>query len=303
MPRVIDAVDSAQCGLEECVDGLRASGWNPRDEGSTAHAAEWLRRLGNNSSFLGDILVDEIAGRPSAASVDSAYSPQAIVLSGQEAGFFVRANIWPAPQDHCFRASGAHNFVYGTPHDHNFDFLTVGYFGPGYRSDYFEYDYDAVDGWRGEEAGLRFVERSALHEGKLMHYRALRDVHSQIPPESMSVSLNILATDPLQGWMDQYGFDLDHGTVSSILNPGSSECLLRIAVGLGGGEALDLAEQFGRRHPSDRMRLASFEARSLLLDDAAERDALWRAAEGSGSRMVAMEAQMRRREISGTAVR
>jgi hypothetical protein len=34
------------------------------------------------------------------------------------------------------RASGAAAFVYGLPHDHNFDFLTLGYFGPGYWSDY-----------------------------------------------------------------------------------------------------------------------------------------------------------------------
>ena len=121
-------------------------------------------------------------------------------------------------------------------------------------------------------------------------------VHSQLPPETMSVSLNILRIDPAQAWRDQYGFDLEHGTVSHVLNPTSSEAFLRCAVGLGGEEARDLAEYFGRHHPSDRMRLASFEARAMLAD-ADEADALWREAEKSGNRLVAREAKFRRAEI------
>ena len=179
------------------------------------------------------------------------------------------------------------------PHDHNFSFLTVGYFGPGYASDYYEYDYERTAGFTGEVPGLRFVERSALSEGTLMLYRAHRDTHSQLPAESLSVSLNILRIHPAEGWMDQYGFDLESGAMTGVLNPTASETFLRCAVGLGGAEALDLAEQFGRRHPSDRMRLASYEAISLLLDSD-EADTLWRQAEGSGSRMVEQEAAARR---------
>ncbi len=42
-----------------------------------------------------------------------------------------RANIWPSENDHMVRASGGASFVLGLPHDHNFSFLTLGYFGPG----------------------------------------------------------------------------------------------------------------------------------------------------------------------------
>ncbi|MGB3379360.1 helix-turn-helix transcriptional regulator [Allopontixanthobacter sediminis] len=217
------------------------------------------------------------------------------MLSGTAGGYFLRANIWPGEQDHAFRASGGGSFVYGTPHDHNFDFLTLGYFGPGYVSDYYEYDYEEVSGWSGEHAGLRFIERSTLSPGKLMFYRAHLDVHSQLPPKSMSVSLNVMGIDAAQGWHDQYRFDPASDTISAVLNPTSTETFLRLAVGLGGDEALDLAERFGGSHPSDRMRWASFEARALLLDREG-RDALWRTAELSGNRLVAEEAKRRRRE-------
>ena len=293
MPRVMEAGDPAPCGLAEAAAAIDASGFDPRDEASLVHAAHWLRRLGNDRAFLGDLLVEQLAAGYRHDAVESGYGPQAIVLSGARNGYFLRANIWPAEHDHAFRTSGARSFVYGVPHDHNFDFLTVGYFGPGYVSDYYEYDYEAVAGWRGEPAALRFIERSALAPGRLLHYRAHRDVHRQLPPESLSVSLNVVAVDPAAGWLDQYGFDIEADRVTGVLNPTSTEAFLRIAVGLGGAEALDLAERFGRRHPSDRLRLACFEARAALAG-AEEADAIWREAERCGSRMVAEEARMRR---------
>lgn len=299
MPRVIDLADSRSLTLGECIENLRETGFAPGDESSLMHAASCLRRLGNDRDFLGDLLIGQLSSRSDGLGEESGYGPQAIVLSRLENGFFLRANIWPSPQDYCLRASGAHSFVYGTPHDHNFDFLTVGYFGPGYRSDYYEYEYEEVAGWSGEAADLRFVERSALHEGRLMHYRAHRDVHNQLPPESMSVSLNILAIDAAQGWYDQYGFDLATGRISGILNPGSTECFLRLAVGLGSDDALGLADWIGKTHPSERLRLASFEARAACASSDAERDAIWRGAEKSGSRMLAMEAKTRRTVLAG----
>jgi hypothetical protein len=103
------------------------------------------------------------------------------------------------------------------------------------------------------------------------------------------VSLNVMHAGGAQGWLDQYRFDVEHGTIARVLGPGASEVFLRIAVGLGCVEALDLAERFARTHPSDRMRLTALEAQAGVLgpDD---RDALWRRAEGAGSRLVALEA-------------
>lgn len=294
MPRVIaNTQDGAVACLGETIEAL-AHGFDPRDEGSTAEAAAALERLANNRHFLGDLLVEHLREPHRDHFEDSAYGPQAIVLSPLVGGCFLRANIWPSEDESCFRASGAQSFVYGIAHDHNFDFLTAGYFGPGYRSDYYEIDYEAVDGFTGEHVPLRFVERSALHRGKLMHYRAHRDVHAQLPPISTSVSLNVMRVDAGQDWFDQYGFDLERSRVARILNRSASETFLRCAVALGDAEALDLAECFGRSHPSARMRLACFEARSGLARNDAERDEVWREAERAGNRMLAEEARLRR---------
>ena len=261
--------------------------------------AAWSR-LGANRDFLAELLLAELKQRHRDEDAATAYGPQVVMLSPLGGEFFLRANIWPSPDEHMFRASGAGTFVYGLPHDHNFDFLTLGYFGPGYTSDYWEYDHEAVAGAIGEPAGLRFVERSRLEPGKLMHYRAHRDVHAQLPPEALSVSLNVMHAGGAQGWLDQYRFDVERNTIAGVLSAGASEVFLRIAVGLGGAEARDLAETFARTLPSDRMRLTALEAQAGVLGPAA-RDDLWRRAEGSGCRLVSLEAR-RRRNLAKTHI-
>ena len=153
-------------------------------------------------------------------------------------------------------------------------------------------------GYAGEPVDLRFVERTRLEAVKLMLYRAHRDVHAQHPADALSVSLNVMHMAPHQGWFDQYRFDVKDKRIAGILNTGASEVMLRLAVALGLDEARDLAAEFGRSHPSDRMRLAAWEAQTLAAPDPAARDALWARAEAAGSRMVAGEAKRRRAALA-----
>ncbi|MGV3555904.1 MAG: transposase [Croceibacterium sp.] len=298
MPRVIELAGEADpCAPAECIAALHETGFEPREEDSLLHAAHWLRRLGRNRDFLADIMLGELKGRHREDAAAGGYGPQVIMLSALGGEFFLRANIWPSRDEHLYRASGGGAFAYGLPHDHDFDFLTYGYFGPGYWSDYWEYDYEAVAGALGEAAGLRFTGRSRLEPGRIMHYRAHRDVHSQLPPDSLSVSLNVMHASGAQGWLDQYRFDVERGKVAGVLGAPASQVFLRVAVGLGNEDALDLAETFAGSHPSDRIRLAALEAQAGVLARAA-RDDLWRRAERAGSRLVALEARRQREGLA-----
>lgn len=299
MPQVIHCADARLASLAETHNAIAANGFDPHDEDSLAHAALWLRRLGNDREFLGDILVRELAQRHRAEQADTAYGPQVIMLAPPNGQFFIRANIWPSANEYMVRASGGDAFVLGLPHDHNFSFLTLGYFGPGYWSDYYEFDYEAVTGWSGEPVpSLRFVERSRLEQGKLMLYRAHVDVHAQGAADALSVSLNVMHTSGAQGWLDQYRFDLERREIGGVISPGPSDAFIKLAVGLGSDAALDLAHRFARHHPSDRLRLATWSALAAREESAEARDTVWRAAEGAGSRLVAMEAKLRRGELA-----
>ena len=253
MPRLIDPPAGPVFDLEEVVARLDERGVDLSDEASVAHGADMLAGLARNRDFLADRVVAELKASYRDQLEGNRYSAQVFLLHRSPRGYFLRANMWPAAADAAFAASGGGAFAYGLPHDHNFSFLTVGYFGPGYISDYYEYDAEAVDGRLGEPMNLRFVGRSQLGEGRMMLYRAHRDVHSQLPPESMSVSLNIMAEGEHVAWRDQYIVDLDHGTIARRPTLGPGEMLLRCAVHLT-PNGRDVAEVFARAHPVPRVR-------------------------------------------------
>ena len=165
--------------------------------------------------------------------------------------FVMRANFWPALKDSVVRHSGPDPFFYGVPHDHNFSFLTVGYLGPGYWSDYYEYDYGAVVGYPGESVDLRFVEKSRLEEGKVMLYRAHRDIHLQLPADAMSVSLNIVETSHNSVFRDQYQFDLESSNDRRDHDPDLARADAGAAAHYGGEEGEGLLARL-RRRPSQR---------------------------------------------------
>ena len=275
MPRILDPGAGDAIGLDDLAEALDASDFDPRDEDSLAALGLLLARLGRNRSFLADLVIAELEDRCSGQSAGNAYGAQVFMLRPPNGRYVIRANFWPAREDAVVRASGTAPFFYDLPHDHNFSFLTVGYQGPGYWSDYYEYNVAALAGLPGEVAGLRFVERSRLEEGKLMLYRARRDVHVQLPPDSLSVSLNILAFDRAQPWLDQFRFDVAAGTIAAGLTTAPSEALVAMAVQFGGETGAGLASELAVRHPAPRMRVTALRALASCAADRAARVAIF----------------------------
>jgi len=253
MPRLIDPSAGPALDIEEVTARLDESGVELTDEASIARCTDLLAGLSRNPDFLADRVIAALKASYTDQLEFNRYTAQVFLLHRSPRGFYLRANMWPSERDAAFAASGPAAFSYGFPHDHNFHFLTAGYFGPGYVSDYYDYDAEAVDGRLGEPLDLTFVERSSLSQGKMMLYRAHRDIHSQLPPPSLSVSLNIMDEGEQVPWRDQYIVDLNHGTIAKRPTLTSSEMLLRCAVHLT-ENGQDVAEQFARAHPVSRVR-------------------------------------------------
>jgi hypothetical protein len=292
MARVIACEESDAIELADLVDALNQDSFDPNDEESFAAAAPWLRRLANNRDFLADLAVAELKNRCGRQSLENRYSSQVIMLHRASEKFFIRANFWPSERDSVFKASGNSPFFYHVPHDHNFSFLTVGYLGPGYWSDYYEYDYEAVVGLPGEKVDLRFVEKARLEQGKVMLYRAHRDVHNQLPADDMSVSINIIEASNRLPFLSQYRFDVKSCEVAGILTRSSSEALLALAANHEGGNARDLVESFAASHPCDRIRFAALRELAWTAPDIdAGLETLARGAAASDAFVAAMSAR------------
>jgi hypothetical protein len=294
MPRLIDTDSDDAIELGDLIEALAAGGFDAEDEDSIAAYGPALGRLGKNRRFLGDLVVEELK-QSCADQVERNHYTAQVILLHVAPDFAIRANFWPAAADSVVVNSGVEPFFYGVPHDHNFSFLTVGYVGPGYWSDYYEYDYESVAGFTGEAVPLRFVERSRLEPGRVMLYRRLRDVHSQLPPDALSVSLNILAHSPAADFYDQYRFDVERREIAGLVNTNGLEALVKLAVHIGGGNGRDLADDFAVRHPSDRVRLAAIEAQASLEPDLDRRIALYERAAATPGFVGAMAARKARR--------
>jgi hypothetical protein len=257
MPRVISCPETETFELGDLVQALNDDVFDPADEESFAAAGPLLKRLANNRRFLADVAVAELKDRCGRQERENRYSSQVIMLHRASEKYFIRANFWPSPKDSIFKASGTSPFFYGVPHDHNFSFLTVGYLGPGYWSEYYEYDYESVVGLPGEKVDLRFIEKTKLDPGKVMLYRAHKDVHNQLPADEMSVSINIMEASPRLPYLAQYRFDPAKCEIAGVLTRSSSEALLALAANHAGGEALDVVESYAQRHPCERLQFAA----------------------------------------------
>ena len=253
MPRLIDPPAGPALDIEEVTARLDESGVVLTDEASIARCTDLLAGLSRNRDFLADRVSHALKASYTNQLELNRYTAQVFLLHRSPRGFYLRANLWPSERDAAYTTSGPAAFSYGVPHDHNFSFLTAGYFGPGYVSDYYDYDPETVDGCLGEPLNLKFVERSSLSQGKMMLYRAHRDIHSQLPPKSLSVSLNIMDEGEHVPWRDQYIVDLDHGTIAKRPTLTSGEMLLRCAIHLT-ENGRDVTEQFAKAHPVPRVR-------------------------------------------------
>lgn len=284
MPRLIDPPAVTELDLEEVAARLDEHGVDLADEASIARCADLLAGLQRNRTFLADRVIAELKASYTNQLATNRYSAQVFLLHRSPRGYFLRANLWPAATDAVYAASGPMAFAYGLPHDHNFHFLTTGYSGPGYVSDYYDYDAEQVDGRLGEPLNLQFVERSSLTEGKMMLYRAHSDIHSQLPPASLSVSLNIMDEGEHVPWRDQYIVDLEQGTIAKRPTITPTEMLLRCAVHLT-EEGKDVADHFAHAHPVPRVRANAIAALAAV-EEGAGRAAVLERGLGDGNARV-----------------
>jgi hypothetical protein len=255
--------------VERCVDVT--------DEDAVLASAEQLGALANDRAFLVKKFNRELRDLAT-FQAGNTYSSQTLAL-GQGKGFYIRANMWVPPSD----SPGGNDwesdlFAYARPHDHNFSFLTIGYFGSGYRTAIYEYDHDRIVGYPGEPVDLRFLEETSLHRGKVMFYRASRDVHRQEHPLDFSISINLMIVSPEVMANSQYWFDLENRTIRDYVqqNPSAGRVMLcHLAPYLGDDQTASVLETIAATANFPRVRLAAYEALAKIESPHGAGPAVW----------------------------
>lgn len=294
MVQVIAGRDPTSASLADCIDALRSWRFEPEDEVSLAHGAHWLWRLGNDRSFLGDLLITRLVDGVTTGRALSAPANHVALAECADAGFRLFATIWPAADSPV--AEGVFLVAdYGRAHDHPVDVLTLGYFGPGTMREHFEEQGEPAPAIPGQPARLRPAGQMALGEGCMLHYRARRDIHRIHPPGSLSVSLSLAHTPPDGRHGRRRYFNSARGHVEGVEGATSTSALMRAALALGGEGMRERAVTMGKSHKVERIRWQVWDALAEQAATPEERDAIWRQAEMSGGRWLADLAQTQRK--------
>ncbi len=264
MALTIDAQAENAVGIEEYLDLLTRE-VDVDDTDALLATASTFAGLLNNSRVMVDALNNELK-RWKHFQNRNHYSAQTFVL-GTSKKFVLRANVWTPPsKDAEMREWEDKFYYYRVPHDHNFSFMTGGYYGAGYETTIYEYEHDQVVGRVNEPVRLAFLERTTLPKGKIMFYRASKDIHSQEHPEDFSISINVLCVNPTETLKTQYQFDLEAQMVTQALQNTSAaqRMLCRVAAHVGDGETADLLDTLSQAHENPRFRVACLESLALL---------------------------------------
>jgi hypothetical protein len=253
-------------------------------------SALMMRRIANNRTFLTDRLNKELESVRNLQAFQSGnvYTPQTFILNTQKS-FFVRVNIWAPPR----QKPGEGLFFYDTGHDHNFSFLTVGYFGSGYRTQIHEYDPSTLIGYATEPVKLRYLEDTKLPFGKVMYFRQNIDIHTQLPPDEFSISLNVLKK-PVEPRTDQYFFDAQSSRCLGKADKHPMGLLIRLAGAVGDERSVDLLKDLIATSASRRARLAAYETVSALSSPT-----VWEQALKDGDVLVRTVARQRLEALQG----
>jgi hypothetical protein len=252
---------------------------DPTDDESMISASERLFALRNNRDFIIEKMEEQMLLLASNHDGEVTGAQATIHASkfGPKGGFGIRSGIWTPPLTSNARSKMVQDKVLSfiTPHDHNFSLLTIGYHGPGYQTAIYEYDRDSVVGEPGEPVEISYLETTNLTEGKILYFRACKDIHSQFHPDELSISLNLIGQSPNITSIPQYEFDVENKRIIGLL-PGTSVGSLltpfKIVTCLGGSpNTIDIMGHLARTHELDYVRGAAYQALAKLVPHDFER--------------------------------
>lgn len=258
MPEILNFTqDNTQIELDEFVQIIHDKKFDFQKKEDIIASAKYFNRLNNNKSFLTDFICNELNEITDGFQKSNFYGPQVFMVHS-EATFFIRAVVWNPITS---LEASIKDFKYDICHDHNFDILTAGYLGPGYKSRCYTYNLNETVGKLEETVLLKDEGIYQLNEGKVMLYRGKKDIHIQLPPETTSVSLNLIPRNE-KVELPQFQFDESTHKICRYLHSSGKELVARMAGALGDENALPLLEQLFKS--SDNTFVKAHAANSIV---------------------------------------
>lgn len=201
MAKIYDIDTNEVITLDEMIEYLDAKGDRPLDTNIEETALQ-LRKLCNDREFVINTILKDMEDEEK-FNKKNVYTAQVFILHASPR-YTIRICVW----EPAVGRAGENVFFYEDPHDHNFKLLTVGYLGSGYKTELYKYDHNKTIGMDGEPVDVEYTDTINLDYQRVLFLEESSDIHTQLPPKEMSISLNIL--QPKKGRpLDQYSFNIE----------------------------------------------------------------------------------------------
>lgn len=240
--------DTRSIELDEYINILEEKNYDLTCQDDIISSARYLKQLNNTKSFLINYLCDELKDIDRFQK-SNYYGPQVFIIHTAEK-YFIRAVVWNTVSQ---TELAIKNYKYDICHDHNFDILTIGYFGPGYESRCYTYENNNVTGILGEQINMTNEEIITLNEGTVLLYRAKKDIHIQLPPAGLSISLKIMPRSSKKN-EPQFQFDETKKQLCKYIQLSGSELIVRLAGIYGNERYLELLDSIFKKTPNPHLK-------------------------------------------------
>jgi hypothetical protein len=215
MAVVIDLLEKEKTTLEEYIDYLE-SNINFNCKESIIESSLEMKKLLNNKQWFIDRLCKSLKTfGGNSHKLSDFYTSQTDVLYHSDK-FFLRTNAWIPTGDNYRLKAEKRIFGEELPHDHSFNILTGGLLGSGYTTKLHKYSRKNVVGYVNERVDIEYNGHCRLEEGRILFMEKNVDIHSQIAPEELSISFNLMV--PSQEQSTQYLFEIENSRRARISN-------------------------------------------------------------------------------------
>ena len=273
MPIVLKLDNENRLSLHEFLDHLETT-FDLEEADSLIGVAPHFRSLANDPDLIAYHFNAEIQYVLNAKNEPRRVSSPFVIASAPN--YCLQAKIWmPDGQaDALHPASGLAAGVRHA-HNHNFNVITIGYFGPGHIADLYVFSPKESGGEIGDRVDLRFSERVRIQKNCAVICRETVDAHAHVAPEALSISMSLSVFSESRQIADRFVFDPQASTLCGYVDTADvyrRASVVRLAGEVGNEQTLDLFDALLRRSPSHRVREAALAATARLARiDAAER--------------------------------
>lgn len=270
MPIVLKLENEDRLSLAEFVDHLETT-FDLDEADSLIGVAPYLRALANDPDLIAHHCNAEIQ-RVLDAKEESPFVSSPLELASAPS-YALQATIWmPDSVAEALRPPSAQTQTDRRAHNHNFNVMTIGYFGPGCITDLYTFNAKDDRAEPADRVDLRFNQRVRIQKDCAVICREAVDVHAHVTPEALSISMSLCIFSDRTPVTDRLIFDPQESTICGHVESAGiyrRASVVRLAGEVGNDQTLELFDALLRRSPCRRVRGAALDAAARLpeIDD------------------------------------